>query len=255
MTAFNVDPNAMAFEWAICAVMSLAVVFQQYRCHWAIRIASGLGLVPVLLAIVGTASRSGLLILCLGVVCFSLLSARERGMRIKVLLAMALIMVGVVEIALQSQVLMVRLQGALETGDLSSRDLIWRNAGRVLEDSPFIGYGLSGHLRELARASGLGNRILSSHNTFFAALLIGGMLGGLPFVYAWLEELRRAWDIRNIKDGALLITLIVMMTSLSMTIDYMNRKSLWIVFAMVTGAWLTWCSVYYSRRVGCRQPE
>lgn len=144
-------------------------------------------------AVMLSGSRGGAISLCLAVVAFSLLIAAQRaGKRAVLWLLAAMFVTGGTVLALDRGELLERYQSVLRPNQFQQEDAAayrfaaWRDAARLVRETPVIGSGLDTFATRFPAARSFATDLVwtHAHNDFLQFLVETGAIGGL--LAAWM---------------------------------------------------------------------
>jgi O-antigen ligase len=237
IAAFGQNPNQRA---VILGAGLLALAGLQYatrrpalRPRW---LCWPLGAI-LILGIVATGSRVGLLAVCLGLLAFTL-GARTLRTRLRNTLVLLLAVAGFLGAVSQSTVMRNRLKPS-EVETLSGRERLFPALWEMFLEKPTLGWGPTNNQFEVAKRIGdRKHKSRDAHNLFLELLTATGVFGFVPFVVGLSLCAVAAWRGRRGSLGpvplALLMALLVANTSGNRLAD----KTFWLIlaYAVASGA-------------------
>ncbi len=186
----------------------------------------------LLLALVQTASRSGLLALVIGFAIVLALSLRTRNISAYATIVPVALLLAAGYLA-DATVLRERFAEALTGEDLGVRDVLVVHGIDLVSREPLFGYGPA-FLEVLGDARGL-NRAISSHNTYLQVALTFG----LPALLLWfgivvsaLARAWRSWNREREEVGALMVALVAASLAFGLVGDLGFNKFFWVMIAL-----------------------
>lgn len=194
----------LAFAWSLTAARRDE--------RLALRVLAGL----LLLVLLGTTSRGGLLALGAAVLIFGVLQyTRRLRARIGVLalLAPAAALVAVVA----ALILIIGRSGARSAGDVLRLSL-WQSAAAVITEHPLAGVGPGGFaraMREVRDPTVVDDRLGTAHNIALNTLAETGLPGALVLAWAALAGVRAWWRLRAQTSGGYRLRLDAAMAALA----------------------------------------
>jgi O-antigen ligase len=187
ITFMGANANMIAI-WAAAAIIIIVELCSRDILRWGNwRFALPILVLPLMIMIVQSGSRGGVISLGLGVVCF-LFAPGLMGRRVMIGLGVLGILFGMFYLS-KNSVLDERMQKTIETGSLAGREELWPEALRMVQEKPLLGWGMwnAADITEEAEAApnGFLGELQGSdpHNVFLAFFVFGGALAGLPFLF------------------------------------------------------------------------
>lgn len=176
------NPNRLAM-FAILAIAGLWYLLQSFRARWLSMMVGVPVLVVLALAVLMTASRSGLLGLC---VCIAAI-VWDEGLNLSKLLGIGLAVLLLLIVAVQfvpekslERITNLPFTQAGETGEgsgsLENRAYTWTIAAELFPKNPIFGIGM-GNWAVVRFINDPGHLSGSAHNSYLLALVEGGVLG------------------------------------------------------------------------------
>lgn len=188
--------------------------------------------------ILSTGSRTAFLIMGAGIIGSILLVNMSRVKKIIfVLVGLGAVFVGFLYIASTDPIVLVRLMGAVEEGDLAGREDIWETLMPFINETPFVGVGETGYNAISKKVFG---DFLSPHNEIIYLLITTGYIGAILMVLFWGNSFWRGFKkYKNRNDSvAILLVIPVFLGIISQQIIY--EKFGWIACAyMLSGSIIT----------------
>jgi O-antigen ligase len=204
-----------------------------------------LSAIPLLISLLGTGSRSAMAGLLIGIAALILNLSGSWKQRLSRLSVAAGTILAVVFLATQSETLMERWEKALEKGNYSQREFIYPVSWAMIQESPWIGWRPgedSVELRNRLLATANRNTALlrtkerSAHNLALAALMRAGLLGGIPYLLAWVFCGIAAWNARKGTEGIMPFALFLVLLISALATSTMYRKVVWVYLAYAAAA-------------------
>ena len=236
-TILGQDPNVAAGFFALGAVCIAGDAWILASRRFAARlILALLAIAALLVAILETGSRGGLLVLVAGILGLAVCGGKATRMK-RLLIAGAVI--GVLGVMVlhelrQGTTTASRLMDTWNQGDTAGRTKIYAMAWTMFLERPLLGYGgannffiLGAHLNDV-----LGHvYIIDTHNLLLALLTEVGLVGAVPFVAAVFYALWMAWRCGRRTDDALPFALMCAQIAINASLTGLHQKIFWIVFA------------------------
>ena len=201
-------------------------------------VASLLAVAVLVMAIIQTGSRGGLIDFVSGIMGLAICGAKASRTR-RLLIAGAVI--GVLGVMIvrefkQGTVASTRMTDSWEKGDTAGRTGIYDAAWSMFLAKPLVGYGGANNnftLGERLNDTDTSGRIYyrDTHNLLLAVLTEVGLIGGLPFMAAIFYALWKAWHYGRRTDDARPFALMVALIVINTSLTWDRQKVFWIVFA------------------------
>lgn len=169
------------------------------------------GATSMLLALLRTGSRGGLVTLTVGVAAALALQFRGRRWAAYALLV-PVVLYGIGSAIMSSEVIRARIEDTLYGGDLGARDVLARGAFDMFKERPLTGAGTD-YIEELGAR--LGRERIAAHNTYLQIACAFGLAGFLPWLAGLVATGFRLWRFRsNVWAVAMLVILIAMIAAM-----------------------------------------
>ena len=236
-TILGQDPNVAAGFFALGAVCIAgdAWIFASRR--FAGRLALALLAVGALImAILETGSRGGLLVFVAGILGLAVCGGRASRMNRLSLAGAVIVVLGVMVFRefQQGTTTASRLMDTWTQGDTAGRTKIYAMAWTMFLERPLLGYGgannfftLGAHLNDV-----LGHvYVIDTHNLLLALLTEVGLVGAVPFIAAMFYALWTAWRHGRRTDDGLPFALMCAQITMNCSLTGLHQKLFWIVFA------------------------
>ncbi len=231
-TILDQDPNVAAGYFALGALCIAGDARLFAARGFLPRVSASIAALSTLIvAILHTGSRGGLVVLFVGLLallfCGGKSARRERYVITGLIL---LLFAGMLFLEFQKGTsLALRLEQSFRKGDTAGRTGIWRIALAMFLERPLLGYGgannvstLGGHLNLVSR---------DTHNLFLAILTEVGLIGAVPFILALLRALWKSAFHGRRSGDALPFALMASLLVINMSLTGYHQKLFWIFFA------------------------
>jgi O-antigen ligase len=186
----------------------------------------------MLLALLQTGSRGGLVTLVAGVGAALFLMFRGRRWAAYALLV-PLVLYGVGSAIMSSEVIRVRIfEETLEQGRLGIREVLARESIMMLRERPMTGWGAS-YIEELG--SRVGRERIAAHNTYLQVATSFGVLGFMPWLLGLGATGLRLWRQRRDFRAAVLLAIFCALLVAMVPGNYAYGRFAW-TFLAVAGA-------------------
>ena len=236
MTAIGQDENLLAGIMALAVVILIGLSMQTVFKYLLSKILLSVMILPLLLAIVKTGSRTGTLTVLIGSLMYLLPYRRSKRAVIVVILATCGVGFLVYLIATNT-LAMKRWQEARE-GDLSTRERVLPTALGMISERPIFGW----HPVEFAYEIGarIGRRgDVDVHNLFLSILGEMGLIGIIPFINGLLLCFRAAWTALRGDLGLMPLALLSAVLALNMGVPALLWKPFWLAMGLTLAAAFT----------------
>jgi O-antigen ligase len=251
------DPNGAAglFTLGAICIAGDPRIFASRR-FIARFVASLLAVSILVMAIIKTGSRGGLIDFVSGVLGLAICGAKTSRMR-RLLIAGAVIgLLGVMVVRefKQGTVASTRMTAAWENGDTAGRTAIYNVAWPMFLAKPLLGYGGANNffiLGERLNESLGALYYRDTHNLLLAVLTEVGLIGGLPFLAAIFYALWKAWRYGRRTDDARSFSLMLVLITINISLTWDRQKLFWIVFAAAVACGL---ELDAAEKNGVREP-
>lgn len=211
---------------AIVGVVGLALIRKAIPLLVSIPLILTLGVVMA-----ATGSRGGVLTCVTGLAVLLLPRSRRMTMFRRAFMVASLCVIGWV--LWSSSSILQRRVDVMMYSDYEARfglrDVLMRESARMIAEKPVLGWGIGAGVSELGRR--MGRPPIDTHNTLTWVLLDTGLLGGVPFLIALFLGVRTAWRVRYSRESTLPIALLVSVMTATMTVNWINRKHIWLFVA------------------------
>jgi O-antigen ligase len=234
-TLLGQDPNGAAGLFAIGAICLAGALREFAAKRQVVRFALAVvGVFSLVIGILQTGSRGGLIDILAGVVALSVCGAKEsRRARLLIVGAfIGLLAVLVVREFRQGTETATRLTDTWENGDTAGRTPIYDVAWEMFLERPLLGYGGTNNFTELGERLKFSNGpdyYRDTHNLLLAVLTEVGLVGGIPFFAAILYAVWSAWRFGRRRDDSVPFALMIALISINSSLTWDHQKMSWIV--------------------------
>jgi len=247
ITALDYGSNDLAAVVALGAVVLLSNVVST-KLKGRYRLLSGAIAIPLVMLVVRTGSRAGVVALLAGLSVF-LLPAPGTRRRLVTVFVGAAVLLGVVVMVITDPLLEARFGSTYYYGDTSGHTRIYGAALEMISERPLTGWGPVTGLNELGerlqyRVPGGRYLVRDAHNLVLHLLLEVGIIGTVPFLIGLLLVSKAAWRGRKGSLGLAPLALLVVVLTTSIAHTFYHRKPMWLVMAIATAS-------ATSRKVRC----
>jgi len=184
--------------------------------------------------VVATGSRGAMLSLILTLFFYLIVFFSKKIFRTKSLLIILFVVAFSIYFYQLSPTSSERWQATLQGQSddwLGGRDVIFAETLRMISEKPILGWGLLQTNQELGQR--IRGSAIGTHNTYFMIFVTTGIAGGLPFMVFFLYPFAKLKEQRGNDLYIQLIVLLVFVMLVFMSLDWLNRKQLWIIYSML----------------------
>ncbi len=230
VTVLGQSANQSAQILAVGLLAMIGLVYLQGRVPRRARIPAWGAVALLLLSLVQTGSRGGLLSLCVGLLVFLAAGGALRTwMRNAVVGVLALGLV--IAFAATSEVVRGRL-ALVQEGNLANRELLYPALVAMFREKPWLGWGPITNKYELAlRVGESGQSRVDTHNVVLEIVTAAGLLGALPFLLGTGLCLRAAWSARAGPEAMVPFAMLAAVLVGNMTQNRIAGPLLWLTLA------------------------
>lgn len=232
-SVFDFDENNIG---SILALGSLLLIMfsQEKECNVKLSVIQLLLAVLTLAIVVATGSRGAMLSFVVALIFYQIIFFSKEMFRLKSFIII-LAVVGFSTFFYQNSLTTrERWQTTLE-GEaniaLSERDVIFVETIDMISERPIAGWGLLQTYRELGQRFGQMNK--GVHNTYLLIFVTTGILGSLPFFVFFIYPFAKFKEQKKDDLFKQLLVLLVFVMLVFMSLDWLNRKQLWIIYSML----------------------
>lgn len=237
LTAFGQNANSSAKILGTGVLFALAGPFltegRARRWRWLVWPMLAL----LVIAIMDTGSRGGLLTLSVGLLTMAAVHGRTLGARVRTLLGTAAALGVLAFAATHTEVMENRLQDAAQTGKMAGREQLFPALWQMFLERPILGWGpVNNHYEVALRARDMIKVSRDAHNLELELLSAEGVVGTIPYVVGLALCVAAAWRARRGPDGGLPIALMFAWLAANQTGNHISAKPFWFVLAYVVAA-------------------
>ena len=232
VSSFRDDPNTAAAVLAMGSVCLIWTLFSPGRWPWLKRVVVALMLGPVVLAMLGTGSRGGLVAWLVALTAMVLVGGRRSGKAIRIILIASVLAVAAATLA----IVIVRSYGetrwerAWFDRDTAERTGIYESGVELFLQSPMLGHG--GYQNFVALGNLMGRAEVDTHNLLLCILTEVGVIGALPYLIVIGMAIRGTYRAATLRGQLLSWGLLICLLAVNMSLTWQNRKLHWIVLGV-----------------------
>lgn len=193
------------------------------------------GMLPMLILMVRTGSRGGLLAFGASVSWY-LIPIGRKGRRMVAIVIGVAALAGLVYMVMKDPQTLERFTKSVKEGDTAGRDVIFERARGMIREKPVFGWGPIEYLYELGTRTGHYGGQKDPHNLYLGLLAEVGLVGIFPFLRGLWLSTRAAWRARIGVFGVMPLALVTMMLFANATGTWINRKPMWLMMTIAIGA-------------------
>lgn len=237
---FGDDPNRVASSYALSVIMLIYLAILKWMPSKKYfmpsrlgRILAVIGIPIVLMSIVDSGSRGGMMACLAGITALIML---HRATKVPLVLKIALLIIvcaGIYRMVMSSESL-ERWSDTIHFGDTAGRSGIYASAWGLIKEHPVFGCGIVQNWYMLGEAVGFfskGVMFRGTHNQFLQVFSSLGLVGFIPYLLFLWRCLRPAKE-RFSRDGdALALALFICLATVCMSLDWDNQKQYWMILA------------------------
>ena len=229
VSIFGDNQNTLGIKVTVSTIILLIAVIQNRLNLGWIRY---LFLVPIpfMLYFVGeTGSRVSIISFTLAFIAGSILYKTKAYLtKIGMLIgsAIALILIGV--LLMQSEIIIERMVKTSSSGDLGSRDMIWKTILPIIKENPILGVGKTGYDFQSVLLFGIPR---SPHNVFLEILCYTGIVGLFIFLAFIFQLFKRSYQTYKKNGWLLSLLLIIPILGMFFSGHILGTKICWVIFA------------------------
>jgi len=165
--------------------------------------------------------------------------------------AVILILAGIM--LMQSEVMVQRLENTSNSGEIGSRDRIWKAVFPIIENNPVLGVGRTGYDFE---STFLFGRPFSPHNVILEIMCYTGIVGLLIYLYFLFQVYNTGYQTYKRNGWLLPILLAIPISGLILSGQILQFKIGWTIFAYIVGSICAKAyndKINYPKRIGTNQ--
>lgn len=137
-----------------------------------------------------------------------------------------------INLLLQHEVFRMRLMSTIWEGDLSGRDIIWRNIFPLILDNPILGVGTIGYETYSFMVFG---ELKSPHNVFLEILCYTGIIGLAIYAVFLYRIFMRGYQLYRQTKLVLPLLLLIPLVAALTSGQILNVKTGWFILAYIAG--------------------
>jgi O-antigen ligase len=226
----NANNSAMILAAGLVALLGLEYSMGRPAVRWRWLTWPVIGLLVV--SVVDTGSRGGLVALAVGLVVFALGGQGNRWTRVRHAFVVACAVGLLVVATYTSDVMRKRFEDTLESGAAAGRERIYPALLEMFRQRPVLGWGPVNNKYELGlRLDERIRRRRDAHNLVLEVLTSTGLVGAVPFLAGVGLCVAAAWRARHRAHGILPSALAAVLLSNNMVGNWIDSKLLWLVLA------------------------
>jgi O-antigen ligase len=228
--AQNANNSAMILAAGLVALLGLEYSMARPAVRWRWLTWPVIALLVV--SVVDTGSRGGLIALAVGLVVFALGGRGRRWARVRHAFVVACAVGLLVVATYTSDVMRKRFEDTLESGAAAGRERIYPTLLEMFRERPVLGWGPVNNKYELGlRLDERIRRRRDAHNLVLEVVTSTGLLGTVPFLAGLGLCVAAAWRARHRAHGILPSALAAVLLINNMVGNWIDSKLLWLVLA------------------------
>lgn len=229
---FGMNENRLGLTACVSILILFSIVFDNKLVLKKSRYIL-LTLTPFLLVLLlQTGSRSAFISLILSLVTYFFFNNRLKHIcKIIMSLMFLFFMIFIWEFFLKDSFIITRLFQSINEGDLSSRDLIWREIFKLIADNPIMGVGETGYAKKMINFSDFD--VPSPHNVFIEVFCYTGFVGLAVFLVFYKRIYNNTIKVKVYKKELLPLILLIPITINLLSGQLFDFKLLWVLLAFI----------------------
>jgi len=235
ISALGYNLNELAALLGFALLMGVGLILDRSRWKRWKRSLLLATMLPLLILMVRTGSRGGL-IAFVAAVAWYLIPIGRRGRRFVAIVIGAAAVVGLVYMVMKDPTTLERFTKSVQEGDTAGRDVIFDRAEAMIQEKPVFGWGPIEYLYELGTRTGHYGGQKDPHNLYLGLLCEVGIVGIAFFLRGMWLATHAAWRARIGVFGVMPLALMTMMILANTTGFWINRKPMWLMMAIAIGA-------------------
>lgn len=230
-SAFGANANEYAWFLASATISIFGLLYRSRRLktRWLAVALPAMAL--LIIQVVRTGSRGGILALLCGFIAFSL-GDNLRRVRLRNLASAAVVVLILVSLCLGISTIRERFEQSIFNGDLAERQIIYPASIAMIEEKPLLGWGPYNHLKELHyRVPFSREDLCDTHNVALFVFTEVGLVGGLPFIVGLAISYLKVWRARKNTHVAIALALFSSLMVMSISGSVLIFKLFWLLLA------------------------
>jgi hypothetical protein len=234
VTALGEDPNIICGKLSVGVVLMTGLAWSRARSSGLPMLVAAVGCPLIIVAILRTGSRGGMLAMAVGLVVLVWPSIMLSGGVLRIIRALTLAAAAsaLIYAITTTSVLTNRWDRTLESGDMAERELLYPQTLEMVATNPVLGWGPAQNSQELAGRMHDNSAARSTENTFIWAFTAVGLLGSLPFLYFVYCAVRSVWRVRRTSLGWTPFAALITMLLAACTVECQHNKVFWLMLGM-----------------------
>jgi len=235
VSALGYNLNELAALLGFALLIAVGLVLDRARWKRWKRTLLIAAILPMLILMVRTGSRGGLLAF-VAAMAWYLIPIGRKGRRIVAIAIGVAGLAGLVYVVMKDPQTLMRFTQSVKEGDTAGRDVIFERTRTMIAEKPFFGWGPIEYLYELGTRTGHYGEQKDPHNLYLGLLAEVGIFGIVPFLRGLWLSTHAAWRARVGVFGIMPMALMTMMLTTNTTGYWINRKPMWLMMAIAIGA-------------------
>lgn len=234
LSMFGDNQNTLGIKVTVSSIILIVSVIQNrlnlgwYRYLFLI-------IIPFMLIFIAeTGSRQSVIAFVLAFLMGAVLyKAKTNLSKISILVGSLICLIFIGILLMQSEIMIQRLENTSNSGDLGSRDLIWKTIFPIIKENPIVGIGKTGYDFQSFVIFG---RFQKPHNVFLEILCYTGIIG--LFIYLTFTFQVMKISYLTYKKNGMLLSLLFISPILGMFISghILGTKICWLIFAYMVSS-------------------
>ena len=233
VSAIGYDVNGLAGIIGLAMLILIDLNLKKVFKHFLSRILFPVLTLPLLLVLVKTGSRTGILAVLIGSLVYLLPCWRSKQSMTVIILVICGI--GTLLYLIATDSLMMERWRQAQGGNLSMRQLAIPAALGMISERPIFGWHPIEFACEIGARIGI-RECLDAHNLLFNMLVEVGVVGTIPFFIGLWLCFRAAWMARRGDLGLMPLALLSAILTVNMAIPALLWKPFWLVMGLTLAA-------------------
>jgi O-antigen ligase len=229
VSMFGDNQNTLGIKVTVSTIILLTAVIQN-RLNFGWKRYLFLIPIPFMLFFIGeTGSRVSIISFTLAFITGSILYKTKANLtKIGILIGSAVVLILIGVLLMQSEIIVERLVKTSTSGDLGSRDMIWKTIIPIIEENPIFGVGKTGYDFQSVLLFGIPK---NPHNVILEILCYTGIIGLIIYLIFIFEVLKRSYQSYSQRGWLLPLLLFSPILGMFTSGHILGTKFCWIIFA------------------------
>lgn len=255
---FGVNPNTTGIMLSIGSVIILNdfIIYNKLKLK-LYRFFFLLAYIPIIIVLVLTGSRTAFLIFVATIMIIIIMHPYKSKLRRILFISSSVLIMAVAGylFLFSDNVMAERILKSTEEGDMSNRDVFWKDVFPYITESPIWGYGETGYV-EVSRmifhdvwelhgyAYGM-----TPHNVFLELLLFTGVIGLFIWLVFWKKLFVCSWKIYKTRNDLVPLLLFLPVLACLLSSQFITVFWAYMLYAYILSKYINYNSPLYNRFV------